>query len=127
MFKQIRKLTGKNAETQLSREDFNKIQQWILEQGTETVEKLVKDEMGKPNKQTPLWVLNIVSAINFDIRYGRTSTLDKILERLYGKPVQPIESDISAEINGGNNLSALTTEELLQYNELLEKIRNGSK
>jgi len=46
---------------------------------------------------------------------------------LFGKATQPIESEVELT-NNSMDLSALTTEELMQYNALLDKIRvNGTK
>ena len=86
---------------------------------------MVKSADNKPNKKTPIWVLNVVSAINTDIRYGRTSTVEMLFDRVFGKATQPIESDVQLT-NNSVDLSALTTEELLQYNSLLEKIKAGN-
>lgn len=76
------------------------------------------------NGSTPVWVINIISAINSDIRYGRTMTIDSIFDRLFGKASQPIEGDINANLSGSvtPDLSSLSNEDLLKYNELLEKI-----
>ena len=82
----------------------------------------------KEDSITPIWVCNIISAIFSDIRFGRTSTVEMIFDRIFGRSTQPIEGDINANVSGSfsPDLSALTTEELLEYNKLLEKI-NGKK
>ena len=99
-----------------------------------SVYKYIKKLSGKRvdplMSKTPLWVLNVISAINTDIRYGRTSTVEMLFDRVFGKPTQAVESDVKAEVtSNGVDLSGLSTEELLQYNALLEKIKstNGSK
>lgn len=71
---------------------------------------------------------NIISAIFSDIRFGRTSTVEMIFDRIFGKSTQPIEGDINANVSGSleADLSKLSTEELLVYHGLLEKI-NGKK
>lgn len=63
--------------------------------------------------------------INRDAAKGRTDTVRWIIEMLYGKAMQPYEADITT--TSACDLSALTTEELMQYNALLEKMRNGRK
>ena len=81
----------------------------------------------KPNKDTPIWVLNIIAAINSDIRYGRTSTVEMLFDRVFGKATQNIEGEINANVSNNVDLSALSDEELIQYNTLLDKIRNSAK
>ena len=58
---------------------------------------------------------------------GESHTIRWIIEYLFGKATQPIEGDMQVTNNGGVDLSALSTEELLQYNALLEKINNSGK
>lgn len=129
LYKKLKALTGKKVGYELEKEDYFNVIRWIMEQNTSTLEVLIKGADGKPNKDTPLWLINIISAINTDIRYGRTSTVEMIFDRVFGKATQPIEGDINAQVtNNSVDLSALTTEELLQYNALLEKIKgNGTK
>lgn len=127
LYKKLREITGKKVGFELEKEDYYNVIRWVMEQNTNTLEGLIKGRDGKVNKDTPLWLLNIISAINMDIRYGRTSTVEMIFDRVFGKPTQPIESEVNATVEQTMDLSALTTEELLQYNNLLEKIRNGTK
>ena len=35
------------------------------------LKRLVKDESGHPNEETPIWMINIIAVINSDVRYGR--------------------------------------------------------
>jgi len=51
-----------------------------------------------------------------------------IFDRIFGKAAQPIEGDINANVSGGldPDLSKLSTEDLLVYHGLLEKM-NGKK
>ena len=48
-----------------------------------------------------------------------------LFDRVFGKATQTIEGEINAKVNPVD-LSVLTTEELLQYNALLEKIKTGN-
>ena len=80
----------------------------------------------KPNANTPMWVLNVIAAINTDMRYGRTSTIVMLFDRVFGKATQPIEGEINAQVTNKVDLSVLTTDELIQYNALLEKIKVGN-
>ena len=55
---------------------------------------------------------------------GESITIRWIIEYLFGKAIQPIEADMQV-IQEEADLSALTTEELLQYHALLEKINKA--
>lgn len=127
LYKQIKEITGKKVENGLEKDDFLKIMQWIVEQDTETVQGLIKGADGRTNKNTPLWMINMISAINADIRYGRTTTLEMILDRLFGKSTQPLDANVDAQVTSTVDFSALSTEELLQYNALNEKMKHGKK
>lgn len=128
LYKRLKALTGTKIDYELSKEDYFKIIRWVMEQNTRTLKSLLRGDDGKPNEDTPLWLLNIISAINSDIRYGRTSTVEMIFDRVFGKATQSIEGEINAQVTNSMDLSALTTEELMQYNAILEKIKgNGTK
>ena len=65
-------------------------------------------------------------AISRESAKGESSTVRWIIEYLFGKAIQPIESEVNAQVtNNDMDLSALTTEELIQYHSLLEKIKAG--
>ncbi len=121
LYKQLKELTGKKVEYELSKEDYYKTIRFLMEQSKPTLDAIIKDAKTDESK-TPIWVLNIISSIFSDIRYGRTSTVEMIFDRLFGKAVQTIDGDINNNISGNVNLSALTTEELMMYNELLDKV-----
>lgn len=123
----IRQTTGKRVDPQSSKEEILKVIQHIYESSPSELEPLIKDpnDPTKPNANTPMWVLNVIAAINTDMRYGRTSTIEMLFDRVFGKATQPIEADVNAQVTNTVDLSVLTTEELLQYNALLEKITAG--
>jgi hypothetical protein len=50
--------------------------------------------------ETPVWITNIARAIIKDSNEGRISTLDTLLDRLFGKATQPTQQDISVEMKG---------------------------
>lgn len=124
----IRKTTGKKVDPSSSKEEILKVIRHIYESSPSELEPLLKDpnDPKKPNPDTPLWVLNIINAINTDMRFGRTSTIEMLFDRVFGKATQQIEADVSAQMTTAVDLSVLTTEELLQYNALLDKIRVGN-
>ena len=124
----IRQTTGKKVDPQSSKEEILKVIQHIYESSPAELEPLLKDPENpqKPNPNTPMWVLSIISAINTDMRYGRTSTIEMLFDRVFGKATQPIEADVNAQMTTTVDLSVLSTDELLQYNALLDKIRVGN-
>lgn len=127
VYKYIKTITGKKVSAEMSKEDYMKVIRFLMESTPEDLEPLVKSADGKPNKKTPIWVLNVVSAINSDIRYGRTSTVEMLFDRVFGKATQNIEGEINANVSSNVDLSALSDDELIQYNTLLDKIRNSAK
>lgn len=126
IYKQIRNLTGKMVGYELEKEDYMSVIRFLMEQPAGVLQKLAFVEVnGKtmPNPTTPVWVLSIISAINADMRYGRTSTIDSLFDRIFGKATQLIEGEIDANVTNKVDLSALSTDELIQYNALQDKMR----
>lgn len=124
LYKKLKELTGKKVDYELSREDYYKVIRYLMERTPGELKKILENAKDDTNGTTPVWVINVISAINSDIRYGRTTTIDSIFDRLFGKASQPIEGDINANVSGSltPDLSALSTDDLLKYNELLDKI-----
>ena len=53
--------------------------------------------------------------------------MEMVFDRVFGKAVQPVTGDIRNELGtGGLDLSKLSTDELLQYNALLEKMSTST-
>lgn len=128
IYKKLKAITSKKVGYELEKEDYFKVIRWVMEQNAGTLEVLIKDKDGRPNKDTPLWLINIISAINADIRYGRTTTVEMIFDRVFGKATQPIEGEMQVTNNSSADFSALSVEELLQYKALLKKIKgDGSE
>ena len=126
LYTQLKKITGKQVKHELSREDYYKVIRYLMERTPGELAKIVQNAKDNTNGETPVWVINIISAINSDIRYGRTTTIDSIFDRLFGKASQPIEGDVQVT-NNSVDLSVFSDEELLQYHALLEKLKNGNK
>lgn len=86
----------------------------------EKIPKLKKDEV-----IAQVFIV-LSQAISRESAKGESSTVRWIIEYLFGKAIQPIESEVNAQVtNNDMDLSALTTEELIQYHSLLEKIKAG--
>ncbi len=129
VLKYIRSTTGKKVDPKSSKEEILKVIQHLYESSTAELEPLLKDpdNPSKPNKDTPIWVLNVIAAINSDIRFGRTSTIEMLFDRVFGKATQNIGGEINANVSSTLDLSALSDDELIIYNTLLEKMRNSAK
>lgn len=125
LYKQIRKLTGKSVGHEMGREDYYAVTRFLMEQDVETLRNLSKGADGRAASGVPVWVLNIISAINTDVRYGRTTTLDSLFDRIFGKATQPIEGNVDAVVTEAAGYANLSTDELDQYRALLEKMRSA--
>lgn len=125
VFAQLRKDVEKELGCKLSEVDINSLLFFAAFGGADMHKEYLTQEDGKTNGETPMVLMNFIRAIQIQTKIGRTDTVERIVERLFGKVAQPIEGEINATINGAVDLSALTTEELLQYNSLLEKIKTG--
>ena len=128
LYKYLKQVIGEKVGHELEEKDFQEIMQALIELPPSKLRALVrnpKDE-SKPNDDTPAWIQILVSHINASIRYGKVDALDFVLNRIYGTATQKIEGDI-ATTPKQQDLSMLSTDELLQYNSLLEKIAKGGK
>lgn len=84
----------------------------------------VPDSLGKNEVIAQVFVA-LSQAINRETAKGESYTIRWIIEYLFGKATQPIEGDMQVTNSNSVDLSALSDEELLQYNALLEKIKGG--
>lgn len=127
VFAQLRKEVEKDLGCKISEIDINNICAMALFGNAEMHQAYLTGEDGKtPNQATPMVLMNLIRAIQIQTKTGRTDAIEKIIERLYGKVTQPIEGEINAQVTNTVDLSVLTTDELIQYNALLEKIKAGS-
>lgn len=76
----------------LSLEDFNKVVKSLLILNKDQLVDLAKKE------DTPIAVVIIASAIAGDIENKQLGNLDRLLDRVYGKSTQKIESDINMNV-----------------------------
>jgi hypothetical protein len=108
----LEKLIGYEFGLELSRQDKMQIIEWCLERTKEEVDAIRGD------KNTPAFIVAIMSGIIRDAKTGSLSALSMIFDRAYGKPTQPYKDESDFD------LSELTDEEL----EYLDRIyRNHSE
>lgn len=125
VFVQLRKEVEKDLGCKISEIDINNICAMALFGNAEMHQAYLTGQDGKANQATPMVLMNLIRAIQIQTKNGRTDTVEKIIERLFGKVAQPIEADVNAQVTNTVDLSVLTTDELIQYNALLEKIKTG--
>ena len=63
MYKQLKELTGKKVDYELSKEDYYKTIRFLLERSKGELNKIMADA-NREDSTTPIWVCNIISAIN---------------------------------------------------------------
>lgn len=114
-FKLINEEISKHGGEPLSKEDLSKSIVAMLSLNKDELKKIAMDS------ETPMMVVIIANAIVGDIESKQLSNVERLLDRVFGKSTQPIESEVNATISNGVNLDNLTLEELKQYHALIEK------
>ena len=133
VYKYLKKVVGDAVGHELEEQDFKDIMQALIELPPSKLQALVrgteidpKTGRPKPNPDTPAWIQILVSNINACMKYGKLDALEYVLERSFGQPKQMIEGTIESQVTQKpEDLSMLSTEELLQYNAILEKSEKG--
>lgn len=127
MYKQLKALIGKSIGYELEQEDYYNIIRFLMEQPLGTLDSFIKVKDSKTgqmklNPDIPIWVINIVTAINTDVRYGRTNTVEMLFDRVFGKAVQTVQGDL---LNGGKQPTDDMTDEELEAEiaQLEEKLK----
>lgn len=91
LYKQLKEITGKKVDFELSKEDYFKMIRFLMEQSKTTLEAILEDANNNPESKTPIWISNIIRAIMTDTKYGRTCTVEMLFDRLFGKSMQPVD------------------------------------
>lgn len=86
------KLPGLVKELKLTKSDVHNLHRKILEMPLKEVEALAK------NPDTPMIEVVIAEGLIGDRRRNNTYSLEKMLDRLYGKATQPIDAKVSQEV-----------------------------
>ena len=78
-------------EVSFTKEDFYKCYQYLIE--------LTKDELKGiiSNPMTPIWMISVASAIVTDAKSGSSQTIEKMFDRLFGKPSQTTDITTGGE------------------------------
>lgn len=110
LYKRLKQMTGTTVGYELSREDFEGIIRWALEQTPASVAGLLRTADGKQNSNTPLWLINVLSAINSDIREGKLNAFEVLMDRAFGKATTKIEGNVVMDVNA--DLKDMSEDEL---------------
>lgn len=98
LYKKLKDLDGKKVDFELSKEDYYNIIRYLMERTPGELKRIVENARDDINGTIPVWVINIISAIQFDIRYGRMNTIDSIFDRIFGKAIQPVDAEITSNV-----------------------------
>ena len=79
IYKQLAAMVGKQVNLTLSKEDFLKLQHWILERTKNELQQIIKDP------ETPIFMSAMIAAVVGDMNNGSYSTIERTYERLFGK------------------------------------------
>lgn len=121
-------------QAELSREDFMFVIRYLVERTPNELDRLIKDKSGKLNKEIPIWIINIISAINADIKHGQVKTLNILFDHMFGKPVNSvkaittvIESNAKRMTENEINDEIHRIDQLIQRVNIKRKIESGTK
>ena len=113
LYKQLVSIVNKEVNLQFSKEDFIKLQQWLLERTKDELSAIYK------NAEMPMFILILVGAILEDAQNGTILTIDRVI----GKNPQPIQVDQIIENNYNHfDMKNLSNEELDMIGEIMEKL-----
>lgn len=117
LYKQLGEIIGETVKLKLSREDFIHTQQWLLERDKSELERIAK------NPKTPIFIMNMITAIGADVKGGNMATIEKTYERIFGKPKQTSEIEINSQNNTTHNfnLTDLSDQELEIIGKILQQ------
>lgn len=122
LYTQLLKMVGKKVTLDLSREDFNKINQWVLERNKAELQAIML------NPDTPAFMLSLISAIVSDIKNGKNAAVEAIFDRVYGRARQTTDITTNGKEIGAQSvdLSSLSDQELAVIGEILKKQKPAS-
>lgn len=114
LYKQLLAVTGKKVDFELSKEDYLKIIRYLMERSKDELTAIFKDP------KTPIFICNIIGALFADTKYGRTTTVEALFDRLFGKALIVAETTVKE----ADPLEDATEEELIQeLNRLQESMK----
>lgn len=100
----------------ISREDAYKLMSHLLSCSKTQLEAMAR------NPDLPISIVCQIKAIVTDMANGKTDTVDKLFDRLYGKSMQPME------ITGGEGMPLIPDKPMSrkEYEKLLNRLKCGA-
>lgn len=98
-YKQLLERLKESGHPLISKEEYDKISSGVICQPTPILVEIEKDE------DTPAFVRTDIRGLLSDMKIGSTKTLDKILDRILGKPTQPTENKHDVSVKGSIPIS----------------------
>lgn len=119
IYKQLAAMVGKQVNLTLSKDDFLKLQHWVLERNKAELQSIIKDP------ETPIFMSSMIAAVVGDMNNGSYATIERTYERLFGSAKQTIET--TATIETKYNLAELSDEELNGIGAIIAKTTGNDK
>ena len=85
LFKQLTTLVDKEVKLELSKEDFNRLQRWLLERTKDELLTICR------NPETPVFIMVLILSMLADLKNGKFNTIERIFDRVFGRSVQPTQ------------------------------------
>jgi len=92
IIKRLEEAVGIKFNLELTKTDKYQIIEWCLERNLKELKDLVNDP------QSPIFLVNIATAIIGDIKKGQLKTVELIFDRVFGKPDQRTNVKLEGEI-----------------------------
>lgn len=110
-YRQLIEQLEENGLPRISNEEYNRISSGVIRQPTPILVEIEKDE------DTPVFVRTDIRGLLNDMKVGSTRTLDKILDRILGRPMQPTENKHDVVVKP----RTLTPEEAKEYIKTIQE------
>lgn len=108
LYKQLLQQWGEDDTPKPTKEDYSRAINHLLQSTEEDLQEIGND------KNTPVWVRSIVSAIREDMQAGRISTINILFDRVFGKPSQSADVDAKLSLRGSIPIRAWVEDRLKQ-------------
>lgn len=119
MLSEIERQVGVSFNVRLSKTDKSKVIEWLLEQPIDVLQNLAV------HKKAPAFLVMLAHAFIKDYRKGSVYTLELVMDRIYGKPVNVSKMDVN--IPGIDRFANATEEELREKLNSLMPGASGQK
>ncbi|HRZ96156.1 MAG TPA: hypothetical protein P5084_01260, partial [Paludibacter sp.] len=113
LYKQLAIIVNKEVSLQFSKEDFIRLQHWLLEQTKAQLFEIYQ------NEEMPMFILMLIRAILEDVKNGSILTFDRVI----GKTAIPLQVDQIIENNYVHyDFKNLSDDDFSKFEEIMEKV-----